>query len=462
MTKNLTANLVAACNDLNYSNLPVDVIDRAKYFTLDSLGVAVRGMTEESSKVMLEFLESIDAMSGGGVVVGTGKKVAYHYAAMINGAACHALELDDVINESSLHPGTVIIPAALAASEMVGATGKSFVEAVVVGYEVMSRLGAALNPKVHYARGFHPSGTCGVFGATAAAAKIFGLSEKETVMALGLAGSQAAGSMEFLTEGAWSKRFQVGWAAHSGILASMLAKRKYTGPTDIIGGRFGFLHAYSDNVDPSKVTDGWGEGFQILNCSIKPHACCRYMQPGIDGVLEIVKENKLKMTDIKEVTIGILEAGAAIIAEPAEVKYNPQTTYEAQFSMPYGTAAAIIFGKLTLDIFTQENLRDQRIRDLIKKVKCVPDPELDKAYPKQWQATVTIETVDGQKFYKKVEYPKGDPENALTWEELINKASDLTKNIYSQDDFKKIVSGIREIDKEEDMRNFGTLMMKKA
>jgi len=460
MTKNVTANLVEGFKSLNYSNLPMDVIDRAKYFTLDCLGVAVRGMTEESSKVMMEFLESIDEMSGDGVIVGTGKKAAYHYAAMINGAACHALELDDVINESSLHPGTVIIPAALAVTEMVGASGKSFIEAVVVGYEVMSRLGAALNPKIHYARGFHPTGTCGVFGATAAASKIFGLSETETVMALGLAGSQAAGSMEFLTEGAWSKRFQVGWAAHSGILASMLAKKKYTGPSDIIGGRFGFLHAYSDNADQSKVTDGLGESFQILSCSIKPHACCRYMQPGIDGVLEIVKENKLKVDDIKEVTVGILGAGLAIITEPAEVKYNPQTTYEAQFSMPYGTAAAIIFGKLTLDIFTQENLKDQRIRDLITRVKCVHDPELDKAYPKKWQATVTIETVDGQKYYKKVEYPKGDPENALTWEELINKADDLTKNVYSKDHFQKIVSGIRKIDKEEDMRKFSMLMMK--
>jgi len=460
--RTVTEELVASCIDLNYSDFPVDVIDRAKYFTLDYFGVTGRGMQEESSRVMLEFLKRVDDMSGGGVIVGTGERTAYHYAAMINGAACHALELDDVINESSLHPGTVIIPAAMAASEMARASGKTFIEAVVIGYEVMSRLGKALNPKIHYARGFHPTGTCGVFGATAAAARIFGLNKRETVMALGLAGSQAAGSMEFLTEGAWSKRFQVGWAAHSGIIASMLAEHKYTGPSDIVGGRFGFLHAYSDNADSKKVTDDLGEDFQIRNCSIKPHACCRYMQPGVDGVLELVRVNQLKVEDISEITIGILEPAVAIIAEPSDVKYNPQTPYEAQFSMPYGAAAAIIFGKLTLDTFAQRNLTDARIQRLIKKVKCVHEPELDRAYPKQWQATVTIETVKGEKYYKKVEYPKGDPENALTWEELITKAEDLTQDIYNPKDFKGIVAAIREIDKQENINNFSTLLLTQA
>jgi len=455
-----TKELVKFCSLLKYDDLPSNVVDGVKYYALDFLGVIARGSQEESSKAMYRFVKGLGIANEGGVVIGTKMKTSFQYSALANGTAAHSLELDDVNNEASLHPGVVIFPAAIAACEMANKGGKDFIEGVVLGYEVMIRLGKALGPKEHYSKGFHPTGTCGTFGATATVAKIMGLSEQQTLNAIGLAGSQAAGSMEFLTQGAWSKKMHPGWAAHNGIIASLLAKNGFTGPSSIIEGRFGFLHAYSDNANPEKVIDGLGNDFEILKCSIKPHACCRYMQPPIDAILKIVKENKIKPADVEKITLGILQAGYSIIASPIESKRNPQTIYEAQFSMPYGAAVAILFGKATLNEFTQDKLNSPEITALMEKVFCVKNPELDKVYPKHWPATAEIKTKAGKVFSTRLEYPKGDPENPLTWDELIEKFNGLASTIYSETRREKIIEQVKNIDDIEKLKPWASILLK--
>jgi 2-methylcitrate dehydratase PrpD len=298
--------------------------------------------------------------------------------------------MDDVNNEASLHPGVVIFPSALATCEMVGATGKSFIEAVVLGYEVMIRLGKALGPENSYRRGFHPTATCGTFGSSVAASKIMGLKEEKMTSAMGIAGSQAAGSMEYLAQGAWTKRFHAGWAAHSGMIAAHLARKGFRGPTSIIEGRDGFLHAYSNGADSSKVLEGIGSGFEILHTSVKPHACCRYMQPPIDGILKIVKENDLQPDQVTKVKLGLLRAGAPLIAEPKENKYNPQSIVDAQFSMPFGAAVALLYRRAGLKEFHPSKIRSEEVRQMMKQVEYFVDLDLDKTFPKQWGATADI------------------------------------------------------------------------
>jgi len=456
----ITKELVKFCSALKYNELPPDVVDRVKYYGLDFLGVIARGSQEESSKVMYRFLKDLGIVNEGGVVIGTKMKTSFQYSALANGTAAHALELDDVNNEASLHPGVVIFPAAIAACEMANKGGREFIEGVVLGYEVMIRMGKALGPKEHYSRGFHPTGTCGTFGATATVAKILGLSEQQMLNAIGLAGSQAAGSMEFLAQGAWSKRMHPGWAAHNGIIACLLAKNGFTGPSSIIEGRFGFLHAYSDSADPEKVINGLGDDFEILKCSIKPHACCRYMQSSIDAILKIIKENKIKPNDIEKITLGILQAGYSIIASPMDSKRNPQTVYEAQFSMPFGAAVAILFGKASLDEFTQEKLFLPEVKNLMEKVYCVKDPELDKVYPKHWPATAEIKTKNSQVFSIRLEYPKGDPENPLTWDELIEKFRGLASAIYSKTRREKIIEQVKNLDNIENIKIWASILLK--
>ncbi len=194
-----TKALASFCSSLSYEQLSPEVVDRVKYLAVDFLGVVTRGSLTKSAEVVRHFVKDMAAGTKESVIMGTDMRVPCQYAALANGTASHSLELDDVSKEASAHPGVVVFPTAFAAGEVTGCDGKKFIEAVVLGYEVMVRLGKALNPANHYARGFHLTGTCGGFGATMAAAKIFNLDAQQMASALGIVGSHAAGSMEFLT-----------------------------------------------------------------------------------------------------------------------------------------------------------------------------------------------------------------------------------------------------------------------
>jgi 2-methylcitrate dehydratase PrpD len=455
----ITQELAGYCSHMNFNDLSEEVIDCAKYRFLDFISVACRGSKEDPSQTMYRFVKEME--KGEGVIVGTKEKAPFLYSALANGTSSHAIEMDDVHNESSLHPGVVVFPSALATGEMVGASGKSFILAVVLGYEVMVRLGRALGPENSYKRGFHPTGTCGTFGSSVASSKILGLEEEEIMNALGISGSQAAGSMEYLAQGAWTKPFHAGWAAHSGMVAALLSGKGFKGPSSIVEGRDGFLHAYSNGADPSKVLEGIGSGFQILQTSVKSHACCRYMHPPIDAVLKIVNENNLRPEQVKKMKIGVLRAGASLIAEPIESKYTPQSIVDAQFSMPFGAAAALLYGKAGLKEFQPAVIQSGPVREMMRKVECIVDPELDRTFPKQWRATAEILTEDEKSYSTTIEYPKGDPENPLTWDELKERFHDLTGQIMKKDQRLKIVEEVERFDGIKDIRLWSSLLLRK-
>lgn len=455
----ITQEFASYCSRMKFNDLSDEVIDCAKYRFLDFIGVACRGSIEDPPQTVHRFVREMQ--KGEGVIVGTRDKAPYLYSALANGTSSHAIEMDDVDNEASLHPGVVVFPSALATGEMVGASGRSFILAVVSGYEVMVRLGTALGPENSYKRGFHPTGTCGTFGSSVASSKILGLQEEEILNAIGISGSQAAGSMEYLAQGAWTKPFHAGWAAHSGMVAALLSRKGFKGPGSIFEGRDGFLHAYSDKADPSKVLEGIGSGFRILRTSVKPHACCRYMQPPIDAVLKIVNENNLRPEQVKKIKLGVLRAGAPLIAEPIESKYNPQSIVDAQFSMPFGAAAALLYGKAGLKEFQPSVIQSQPVREMMRKVECIVDPELDRTFPKQWRATAEILTEDEKSYSTTVEYPKGDPENPLSWEEMIERFHDLTGQIMKRDQRLKIVEAVKSLDGIKDIREWSCLLLQK-
>ncbi|MCX8116961.1 MAG: MmgE/PrpD family protein [Desulfobacterota bacterium] len=450
--------LASFCTGLKFPQLPPEVVDRAKSLFLDFIGVASRGSLATSSKSIYRFIR--ERGKGRGVLIGTKDRAPFTYACLANGTAGHAIEMDDVNNESSLHPGVVIFPTALATAEMTGASGRRLIEAVVAGYEVMVRLGKGLGPSGCYRRGFHPTAICGTFGSSVTASKLLGLGASRMASAMGISGSQAAGSMEFLAEGAWTKRFHAGWAAHSGMIAAMLSQKGFRGPASIIEGRDGFLHAYSDHSDSHRVLEGLGSGFEILRTSVKPHACCRYMQPPIDGLLKIMAEEDLVPEEIERVKLGLLSAGFRLIAEPPDRKYAPQTPVDAQFSMPFGAAVAILYRRAGLREFQPSKMKSDRVRALMRKVECTVDPELDRAYPRQWGATAEILTRDGRRYLRKIEYPKGDPENPLSWEELIEKFDDLSGPLLSRERRRRIVEEVRGLEKIEDMGRWSILLLK--
>lgn len=454
----LTKRMIQKCHEINYDALPTDVVDCVKYLLLDFIGVAGRGALSDSSSPVHCFVSDFDNSRNGAIVIGTKIQASPPYAALANGTAAHSLELDDVVNEASLHPAVAIMPAALAAAHVAGCSGKELIAAITAGYEVMIKLGVALDPAAHYARGFHPTGTCGTMGAAVTAAKILKLNKKEMMNTLGIAGSQASGSMEFLSDGAFTKRLHPGWAAHSGIIAALLARESFTGPNTIIEGKFGFLHAYSSDSKAARVLQNWGDPYEVLHTSIKPHACCRYKQGPIDGILKIMADNNLDASQIEKVTLGILEAGFAIVAEPEARKSNPKSVVDAQFSMPFGAAVAILNGKATLDQYTMESVNSTLVKELMGKVSCVKDPELEKEFPKKWPASVSLQTKDGKTYSTRIDFPKGDPENPLTWDELIDKFRNLISPLFPYTRQNQIIDKVRSLERMIDVNELSMLL----
>ena len=447
----LTQHLAAFCTRLDYDRLPAEVVDRAKYFFLDYLGVAVRGSLSESSQPLYRLADSL-ASAGRGTVLGRAETVNFPYAALANGTSAHSLELDDTHQAGSIHLGVSVFSAALAVAEQVGASGRDFLTASVVGFEVAARLAMALKPTEHYGRGFHPTATCGTFGAAASAAKLLGLSEAQLLSALGIAGSQSAGSMEFLAEGAWTKRLHPGWAAFSGVHAALLAKEGFIGPRTILEGRDGFLKAYGLRPDPRKISAGLGEDFQILRTAVKPHACCRYTQAPIDAVLSIVQEHDVQPEQVKQITIGMLETGIPVICEPAARKSRPTNVVEAQFSLPFGVAVALLKRRAGLDEFSEAMLADAAVGALMSKVGYEPDPQLEKNYPKEWPAWARVSLNTGQEVSAQVRFPKGDPENPLSWDELTAKYVDLATAVWTDARADRVCEAVRGLEDASDLR----------
>ncbi len=426
MTSHPTADLAQFCATLRSEDLSAVVRERVRYLLLDHLAVTLGGSVLPSSLAAYQLLQSIaTGNTDAATIFGRHERAEAAWAALANGVAAHGLEMDDVENRSSLHPGVVVFPAALALAEQQGASPADFYAAVVAGYEVTLRVGAALNPAAAYERGFHPTAICGTLGAATASARLLRLSPEQTNMALGIAGSMAAGSMAYLDEGAWTKRLHPGWASHAGIIAARLAAAGFVGPAAILESRYGLLHAYSSTSDVDRLARNAHDDFAIMSVSIKPYACCRYMHGPIDCLLEIMREHHPDPQQITHVRCGVLTGGRGLIADPIEQKQQACNVVEAQFSMPFGAAIAMLTGQAGLAVFTEEWLRDPAVRTLMQKVECYTSPELDEYYPAEWRAVANVQMADGKEFHASVRYPLGDPHNSLSWEQLEARFHEL-------------------------------------
>jgi 2-methylcitrate dehydratase PrpD len=400
----LAADVVA----IRRSALPDAVLARARDLLLDYLGVTLAGAVEESTVVLRRGLAALGT-SGDATVIGTPLRMAPPHAALANGAAAHAIEMDDTHLGGSIHLGASVLSATLAAAELVPASGATCLRAAVAGYEVAARLAMALGPAQHYRRGFHPTGTCGAFGAAAAAGVVLGLDVDGITTALGIAGSQAAGSMEFLEDGAWTKRFHPGWAASAGLHAAALAGAGFRAPASILDGRFGFLGAYSDAPDLGAL--GPGGTYALMETGIKPHACCRYSQGPIDAALALRRAHAIDPARIARIDVGIVAAGFPIVCEPLDAKRRPRSVVDAQFSLPFSIATALVRGAAWPDDFTPACCEDPAIRRLMAAVHPARDAALDAHYPRTWPCWLRITLDDGTRHETRVDHPLGDPEN---------------------------------------------------
>jgi 2-methylcitrate dehydratase PrpD len=440
MTTALTKELAQFCHSITFESLPKEAITRTKDLLLDCLGVTLRSSTIPSSQTMAKTA-SLLSSGGNSTIWGTNHYILPQYAALANGTAAHGIEMDDVTSESSLHPGVVAYPTALAIAEELNSDPKDIIAAVVAGYEVIMRLGeATLNPEGNYSLGFHSTGTCGVFGAAMISGKLLELDADQLTTALGIAGSMASGSMEYLTEGAWTKRMHPGWAAHSGILAARLAKEGYTGPQTIIEGTFGFLNAYTRKANPDKVVTDLGSPYKILETNIKIHACCRYMHASIDAALQLAREKKITPDQIKQIRVNVLRGGFDVVADPIDKKRTPANVVEAQFSVPFGIAVALVKGRAGYNEFIQQNVEDKEVRETMQKVECYIDDELDQTYPVHWQAKLWIKLHDDTEILTHIRHPRGGwPGEQISWEEIMEKFLELADPVFPKERLKDIV-----------------------
>jgi 2-methylcitrate dehydratase PrpD len=450
------AALAELCLALRWDALQPQVRARTHELLLDLLGVALAGSQQPSSPPAAEAALALGGRAGGASVIGTHSQTSAVWAALANGTAAHAVELDDVTTESSLHPGVAVIPAALALAEELGTSPVAMLEAIVAGYEVTMRVGNALNPASAYARGFHPTGVAGVFGATVAAARLLELTVEQTIDALGVAGTVAAGSLEYLSDGAWTKRLNPGWAGHAGITAAYLARAGFNGPATVFEGRLGVLHAFSDAAYPERLLADLDGPLQVMRVSIKPYACCRYNHGLIDCVLQLVRAHNIKPHEVAAIRLGVLSGGALLVADPIEQKRAPKSVVDAQFSAPYAAAAALTFGSGGIDVYSPDKLDDPTVRDLMARTDCYRHASLDAVYPSQWPAAAEIALQDGRVFSTRVDFATGEPENPVARPALVEKfvslASDLVAN--PQDLARRILS----IDAEPDVRGLGAAL----
>jgi 2-methylcitrate dehydratase PrpD len=453
-----TSDLAEFCSNIRYEKLPTEVKGKANEMVLDHFGVALYGSTLPSGQIGIEYVRSLGGAAESSVL-GARIRAPAPDAALSNGISVHSPELDDTEHIGSIHPGASVIPAALATAEKVHGGGRQFVAAIVAGYDVAIRLAVAAQGKTmsHYNRGFHPTATCGTFAAAASAGIMLGLNASQFKNAFGIAGSAAAGLLEFLEDGSWAKRYGAGRAASSGVTAAYLAKLGFTGPGTVIEGRRGFLRAYSDDTNPEAITAGLGSEFTIMRTGIKPHSCCRYIQAPLDATLEILRKNTVKPEEIEHVEVRLVKTGIKLLEEPSAVKYNPKTVVDAQFSIPYSIATAIVNKRAFVDEYTDSAIKDPRVLSLAKRVKAVHGPELETEFPKHWPAKVSVTLKNGKKLEAYVSGARGDADLPLTREELEEKFSTLAARTITSDSSLSLIEALRRI---EDLGDLNQLTAK--
>jgi 2-methylcitrate dehydratase PrpD len=407
------------------------VLEATTSYILDHFGVVMAGTAKTSSQIIFETCKSWAPADHGCTIVGRKERNSAPFAAFINGTTGHALELDDDHREGTQHPGIAVIPAAFAVSEVLGKTGEEFLLAAVLGYEIMIRVGEAHLGK-SYLRGFHPTGTCGTIGAAVAAGKLRDLNVEQMTSAIGLAASQSAGLLTFRSNGAWNKRMHAGQAAMSGVICSDLAKRDFRGPSESLLSAEGWLQAFAYNgeFDVEFVAGKLGTKWDLIENSIKVHACCRFAGPIVDATLETVFREDIKPDQVADVLIAMADYPLShALVRPLERKLNPTSVVDAQFSAPFAAAVSIVKRRAFVDEYSETGIRDREVLEMIKKVRWEVDPEAERLWPKRYPCQVTITLVDGRKVTSRVEWPKGDPENAVTKAELGQKFMTLASPV---------------------------------
>jgi 2-methylcitrate dehydratase PrpD len=432
-----TEHLARFVFDLDLAAVSSAARDYAQLCILDTLGIALAGHNEPSTQAA----RTVVCQTGGApqaTLFVTGDRVPAPQAALANGAAAFSHNFTDTTLSCIIHGGPVVIPAALAVGEMVGASGAQVLTAVVAGYEVMTRVGNAINAgtarMAHHRKGYHPTATCGVFGAAAVAAKLLGLSVESTVQSFGVAGSFASGLSASLTDGSDVWRAHGGIAAHNGILAALLARAGLTGPIAVLEGRQGFCHAFTDGTyDASALERQPGAPLLILDTAFKLHNTAHVWALPLDAAAALQAQHGFTAADVEEIVVTFPRNWTAIMDDPSGATYAPANYAQATNNLRFCLAVGLHEGRVYLEQFDAAHLHNPAILETARRIIPRPDAEFGRIFETTDQAPTHLEVVlkSGARYHLRVDYPRGCPQHPAAPAELEAKFDALASPVLS-------------------------------
>jgi 2-methylcitrate dehydratase PrpD len=412
MAESIAERLAAAVERLGEP--PAEMRETAERLLIDVAGLCVAARRTGYVKSALASWEA----SGSCTAIGHARALDAAGAAFVNGTAAHGEDFDDTFEGGPVHAGAVIVPAVLAAAERNRLAGKDALRGLAVGVELMCRA-SLVAPKLIHKAGFHPTAILGAMGAAAGVAVALKLKKNEFVNALGIAGSMASGIIEYLAEGTWTKRLHPGWAAQSGIRAADLARTGFVGPRTVFEGPHGLYHGFARTTDGdwARLVDGFGRRWLAASIAFKLYACGTMTHPYIDCAARLGK--KISVSDIEEVVCEAAEGTVHRLWEPLADKQAPPNAYAAKFSQPYCIAAGFVLGHAGLDAFTEERVRDPRLRSLAAKVRYEIDP--GNPYPNEFTGHVRVRLKDGKVLEERQPHIRGGAHEPLSRAEVEEK-----------------------------------------
>ncbi len=426
-----------------FRDIPEEVIAQSKKMLLDTLGAIVRASSKryEAGNILAKFAKNLGGKPQA-TIINRGFRTNLVNAALVNGTFGYYCDVESHHVQAIAHVAAVIVPTSLALSEAYGLSGKDLLTALVVGYDVETRVSNALDPNQLYKRGFHPSCVAGCFGATAAAGNLLKLSKEKQRLAFGLAGCQASGLLAWATDYTENSRpFQMGIAARNGVTSALLAREGFGAPPSIFEGKNGMFNAFSDKPEPQRLVEDLRSRHTIMEAAFKLYSCCAFIHPGADALLSLMEKNNLGHGDISEITLRFPKPGASIIDN------NELKSHNAQYILPI----LAVKREVNIEDILYERRTDPEISRLSKSTKLVYDEELGPVFPEKYTSIVILKTKDGSTFEEKVVDAKGTPENPVGLEVIEEKFRRLTKGELSKANMEKCIEVVNGFEKQRNV-----------
>jgi len=440
-----------------FEDLPSDVVEATKKEILDLLGVALGGAFQPGATHVCDLVAEWGGKEESSII-GRQQKVPAPNAAQANATMAHALDFDDVHEAAVMHPGIAAIPVAIAVAEAQGnPSGRELITSVALGVDMMCRLALATTPgKNPIDLGWHLTSLFGFVGSAATAARIMGLPKEKIVDAIGIGYHQCAGNGQCVKDGALTKRLGPGFAIKGGITAALLAKAGVTGSTNSFEGEWGLYQQYADGDYSREIlTADLGKRFEGVNVAIKPYPCCRGIHPAIDAGLALAGEDNIRSEEISEIILSVTEAHMSLLCQPEDAKRSPRSPVDAQFSIPWGVASAIIGRRVGLDDFTEDAITNREVLDLTRKMRLKIDDSLSKPGPDPNR--VKVITKDEKVIERVVQTPLGSLDRPMSFEDCARKFADCAKGL-DVDRIDKIIQLIGKLEQLEDIREIIRLL----